>query len=92
MTLNLIIQLKAADVHWQVINLNSSKSEVAAEIHPKILTSLAALLAKFFNTSHETGKIDVANYRPICLASVVCKILERLLNANTLQYLKQLPF
>ncbi len=38
------------------------------------------------------SKHDVANYRPICLTSVACKILERILKANILQYLKKLPF
>ncbi len=33
-------------------------------------------------------KNNVANYRPICLTSVVCKILERTVKANILQYLK----
>ncbi len=32
------------------------------------------------------SKRDVANYRPICLTSVACKILERFLKANILQY------
>ncbi len=42
---------------------------------------------------YEKGsKHDVANYRPICLSSVACKILERILKANILQYLKKLPF
>ncbi len=31
---------------------------------------------------------NVANYRPIWLTSVVCKILERIIKANILQYLK----
>ncbi len=31
---------------------------------------------------------DVANYRPICPASVVCKILGRIVKANILQYLE----
>ncbi len=38
------------------------------------------------------SKHDVANYRPIFLTSVACKILERILKANILQYLKKLPF
>ncbi len=39
------------------------------------------------------SKNDVANYRPICLTSVACKILERILKANILQYLKKsFPF
>ncbi len=33
-------------------------------------------------------KNNVANYRPICLTSVVCKVLERIVKANILQYLK----
>ncbi len=35
------------------------------------------------------SKNNVANYRPICLTSVVCKILERSKNS---QVLKKLPF
>ncbi len=35
------------------------------------------------------SKNDVANYRPICLTSAGCKILERILKANILQYLKK---
>ncbi len=34
------------------------------------------------------SKNDVANYRPIYLTPVVYKILERILKANILQYLK----
>ncbi len=34
------------------------------------------------------SKNDVANYRPICLTSVVCKTLERIVKANILQYLE----
>ncbi len=34
------------------------------------------------------SKNDVANYRPICLTSVVCKILERIVKASILQYPK----
>ncbi len=37
----------------------------------------------------KSSKSDVANYRPICLTSVACKILERILKANILQYLKK---
>ncbi len=45
------------------------------------------------NALYKKGsKRDVANYRPICLTSVVCKILERILKANILQDLKKLPF
>ncbi len=33
-------------------------------------------------------KSNAASCRPICLASVVCKILERLVKANILQYIK----
>ncbi len=33
-------------------------------------------------------KNNASNYRPICLASVICKILERIVKANILQYLK----
>ncbi len=36
------------------------------------------------------SKNDVASYRPICLTSVACKILERILKANILQHLKKL--
>ncbi len=35
------------------------------------------------------SKHDVSNYSPICLTSVACKILERILKANILQYLKK---
>ncbi len=40
----------------------------------------------------KVSKGDVANYRPIGLTSVACKILERILKTNILQYLKKLPF
>ncbi len=40
----------------------------------------------------EGSKNDVANYRPICLTSVACKILEKILKENILQYLKKVPF
>ncbi len=43
-------------------------------------------------TYEKGSKNDVANNRPICLTSVACKILERILKANILQYLKKLPF
>ncbi len=35
------------------------------------------------------SKNDMANYRPICLPSVACKILDRILKANILQCLKK---
>ncbi len=34
------------------------------------------------------GKNNIANYRPICLTPVFCKILERIVKANILLYLK----
>ncbi len=37
----------------------------------------------------KVSKGDAANYRPICLTSVACKILERILKTNILQYLKE---
>ncbi len=47
--------ISAEDAHQQLINLNPRKSEGAAEIHARILTSLAgylaAPLAKLFNNS-----------------------------------------
>ncbi len=66
-------------VHWQLTYLNTNKSEGAGEIHPKILASLASFLA--------TPLANVANCRPICFTFVVCKILERIVKANILQYL-----
>ncbi len=35
------------------------------------------------------NKNDVANYRPICLTSIACKILERILTAKILKNLKK---
>ncbi len=35
------------------------------------------------------SKNNVANYTPICLTSVVCVILERIVEANILPYLKK---
>ncbi len=34
------------------------------------------------------SKNDLTNYRPSCLTPVVCKLLERILKTNILQYLK----
>ncbi len=34
------------------------------------------------------SKNNVANYRPFCLTSVICKILERIVEANIGQYLE----
>ncbi len=55
--------ISAEDVHWQLINLNTSKSEGADEMHPNIPASLTCYLAgplvKLFNSSLETGIIPV---------------------------------
>ncbi len=49
----------------------------------------SSILCPIYNKG---SKNNVANYRPICLTSVACKILERILKENILQYLKKLPF
>ncbi len=83
-----------------------NKIEGVGEIFPKILTSLAKPFNDSLETGiipverklsiilpvyKKGSKNDVANCRPICLASVVCKPQERIAKENILKYLtKQL--
>lgn len=79
-------------VHRQLARLNTNKSEGADEIHPKILASLvrflATPLAKQCQIYKKGSKDDVATCRPICLTSVVRKIMERTVKSGILQYFK----
>ncbi len=68
--------MSAEDVHCQLTHLTTNKSEGTDELHPKILASLAPLLAtplgKIYNNSQATGKIPME-----WKTSVICPIYKK---------------
>ncbi len=64
--------------HWQFYNSSLATGKISVECKSSITCPIYK----------KDSKDNVANYRPIYLTSVVCKILERIVKANMLRYLK----